>query len=199
MSQAPWARSRSALAPAFDLVRLRFAGRHASAPRYARGRTGSDRAGLALVIGEGVRARVARAQLHVQGLVQVGALCSRVWKPKPFFQVELLLIGISRDQGAVHIDEQPSSQDLARRLAARRTRRHRRCNSIRDRGSWSGPRLSCGKISLGVTAASTAAVSPHRSSSLRSKIPPTCWTSPFPTAVIVRAWSHRYAACGERS
>ena len=51
------------------------------------------------------------------------------------------------------------------------------------------PLLSCGNLPFRVSAPSSAAVSPHWSASLRSKIPPAWPTRPLPPAVTSRAWS----------
>ena len=51
------------------------------------------------------------------------------------------------------------------------------------------PRLKCGDAPFCVSAASSSAVRPHWSASLRSKIPPPWPTRPFPSAVTSRAWS----------
>ena len=51
------------------------------------------------------------------------------------------------------------------------------------------PRLNCGDVPLTASAASSPAVSPVWSASLRSKIPPACPTSPFPSPVTTRSRS----------
>ena len=51
------------------------------------------------------------------------------------------------------------------------------------------PRLNCGNVPARVSAASSAAVSPHWSASFRSKTPPLCPARPAPSSVTFKPWS----------
>ena len=52
------------------------------------------------------------------------------------------------------------------------------------------PRLTCGDVPVRASAASSPAVRPLWSASLRSRIAPPCPTRPFPSAVTCSPWSH---------
>ena len=56
------------------------------------------------------------------------------------------------------------------------------------------PRLSCGNVPFRERASFSAAVRPHPSASLRSRIPPACPTRPLPSPVTSRAWSQGVSA-----
>jgi hypothetical protein len=105
------------------------------------------------------------------------------------------LIGVSRAASGRRFACGGEGQPTARRLGQLR-RKESRCQLICSLaiGTSTMPRLSCGNVPARVSAASSAAVSPHWPATFRNRTPPQCPARPTPSSVTFRPWSQPLCA-----